>query len=277
MKYSEEYGINPIFVVGVMNHESAHGTSDLAKNNYNFGGIKKNSRVPDSKNGWAKFNSPEDGVKDLFTLLNLYTKGEIGSDGKLTTFMDILKIYAPASDIRNNHSDYVTNVVSYMEKNGQTPDGSMMAEDKEVEKEKKKKGYEAPDLFIEPHSASKIGGLGSSDVPIGNESTMKIQYISEQVKDKLIYFSWFAVAGLLVYMSVSIMAYVVAVRGTLGGTLFEKMTGIKDEIYTRKTLYRLIGRMFLALVLVVFFATGLFIVLMERILSFISYLPIIPL
>jgi beta-N-acetylglucosaminidase len=78
----EKYGINAEFLAAIAMHESANGTSSLARRKNNFFGLR-------GKKGWSSFESPEECI--MFAANNLAKPGgyyfgrghyTIGSIGK---------------------------------------------------------------------------------------------------------------------------------------------------------------------------------------------------
>ena len=77
-------------------HESAYGNSSLAVNSYNFGGLR-------SREGWASFASPQEGIDYYLTLLD-----ESYYENGLTTPELIQPIYCPGS------TSWVGQIYDYM-------------------------------------------------------------------------------------------------------------------------------------------------------------------
>lgn len=82
LKAQEKYGINAVFLIAIARLESGTGTSDLARKNNNFGGMRSGKR-------WLKFSTPEEGIDKLAENL----KRKYIDDG-LTTVEKIHKRYA---------------------------------------------------------------------------------------------------------------------------------------------------------------------------------------
>ncbi len=55
LKAQEKYGINAVFLIAIAKLESADGTSNIARNNNNFGGMR-------TSKGYLKFKSVEEGI-----------------------------------------------------------------------------------------------------------------------------------------------------------------------------------------------------------------------
>ena len=66
--YSEEVGIDPSIVVAMTSIETGFGGSSLFKNHNNPGGIKSSK----TSNGWAHFETLEDGYRYMINLLATY-------------------------------------------------------------------------------------------------------------------------------------------------------------------------------------------------------------
>ena len=94
-----EYGLPFDLALAITLHESAYGTSDLALYQYNYGGLRG------GPNGWASFNSPEEGI-DYY--LNLLKTGYF--DLGATTPETIQPIYCPGSTV------WVSQIYAYMDK-----------------------------------------------------------------------------------------------------------------------------------------------------------------
>lgn len=57
IKYCNMYKVNPAIITAIMCNESGYGTSNLARNNNNFFGMRT------KKDGWLKFKSIEEGIR----------------------------------------------------------------------------------------------------------------------------------------------------------------------------------------------------------------------
>ena len=94
-----EYELPFDLALAITLHESAYGTSYLAVNQYNYGGLRG------GPNGWATFNSAEEGI-DYY--LNLLKTGYF--DLGATTPETIQPFYCPGS------SAWVSQIYDYMTK-----------------------------------------------------------------------------------------------------------------------------------------------------------------
>lgn len=64
-KSSDKHNVNPILVEAIIRHESAHGTSNAAKNKNNLAGIMR-------KNKLKTFETKEDCIEQLAQTLAIY-------------------------------------------------------------------------------------------------------------------------------------------------------------------------------------------------------------
>lgn len=97
--YANKYDIDAALAVAIAVEESGRGTSKLARNNFNFFGMKAAS------GGWRKFNSVEEGIEGGIS----YISRKYISQG-ITNIQDIGKIYCVPSEgwIKNVSAHYKT-------------------------------------------------------------------------------------------------------------------------------------------------------------------------
>ncbi|MCY8636456.1 glucosaminidase domain-containing protein [Bacillus sp. S17B2] len=271
MAAAEANGINPAFIAGQMAFESAWGKSNLAMKNNNFGGIRSKSGFPKDGNGWSIFSSVDEGIKVQAELLKDYTEGKIGSK-KLTSFWDILQVYAPSFE--NDQSLYVSVVAGTMDKLGQTPDGSLAKGTGEYKDDKTQVGERTKGInfFMEP-ALGRVGstGIDSGDSVIGSDALYGFGTFSKKTYGILLIIGMVLAAILFVYMSVTAAMYAAAVKGLASGVAFEKMSGIKDDVYGKRTFTKLVIAMVIGFMLCVIFMTGLYISLMGAIYQAVMY------
>lgn len=91
----EKYGINAEFLAAIAIHESANGTSSLARRKNNFFGLR-------GKKGWSSFDSPEECI--MYAANNLTKPGGFYFARKKYTIASIGKTYCPTktSEWRNS-------------------------------------------------------------------------------------------------------------------------------------------------------------------------------
>lgn len=115
IKQAEKYGINAGFMAGIMGHETGWGTSDMAKEIYNPGGLSclgpndkgKTWTCVMRKRYWKKFSNPEDAITEKAA----YLQRKFIKNGK-KTIGSIQKQYCPDGD---GCSAWVSGVISAME------------------------------------------------------------------------------------------------------------------------------------------------------------------
>ncbi len=107
---ASQYGVDPINLLASVQHESVWGTSNIAKTDNNFGGIKwigQTNATMGSSTGegdhYAHFNSPQDGLYEQAKLIAGYTPGN-----KTNTLPPTAPIYSSNPDI-NTKIDMVKN------------------------------------------------------------------------------------------------------------------------------------------------------------------------
>lgn len=92
LKAQEEYGINAAVLVAITMHESGKGTSKLAKNKNNVGGV----RIAGS-NEFKKFDNVEDCIMEMARFLKAgYVENSVRP---LTKLYEINARYCPVSDV----------------------------------------------------------------------------------------------------------------------------------------------------------------------------------
>lgn len=266
----KRYGINPVFIIAKMNMESGWGKSSLARSNYNFGGIRTSENFSNAKGGISK----------QYDLIDKYMKGKIHPQGKkLLTFKDILNVYCPESD-GCNHSNYIASVGSMMENFGQSYDGTLMsgtASDGELEATQKeitdRDGRPIPlgtEIYeMRPVVFNSIG-VKTGDERLGQEKVNWFNNFSETSMQWLLRIGWVLSFGLMLYISMYIMAYVVMPRGTWYEKFFStQMIEAGEDVAVQgfKGVVEMLKRGVIALGLMFLFGTGLYIPIMSFILT----------
>lgn len=97
----KQYGIDPVFLVAIFQHESAFGTTGEARVTLSPGNercIKERPCIDQDRGGYAQMKSWTDGFDRLnFLLLNGYVRGQITGQ-YLVTIDQIIPIFAPKGD-----------------------------------------------------------------------------------------------------------------------------------------------------------------------------------
>src|SRR5436190_3357819 len=103
----QNYNIDPAFALAFFWHESNFGTKGEAYYSKSLGNLRCINNEASCTDGYAWFNSWEDGYNAWYSLIsNLYIK-----QWGLNTIDTIIPKYAPAAD-RNNEQAYINNVCS---------------------------------------------------------------------------------------------------------------------------------------------------------------------
>lgn len=107
-KVQEKYGVPASVTLAQYALESGYGTSNLAKNNKNYFGMRAGS------NGWQKFNSKEESFMAYGKLMSsdLYTSKTNGSKTINEYVESFSETYAPSSDGNTNYSGKVLKIIS---------------------------------------------------------------------------------------------------------------------------------------------------------------------
>ena len=96
----QQYDINSLFVLSIINYESGNGTSSLAQNQNNLGGIKE------PQAGYRTFSSKAECVEYMYDLLSSKYIGR-----GLTTIPEIGEVYCPgdtwATNVTENMQDLI--------------------------------------------------------------------------------------------------------------------------------------------------------------------------
>jgi len=112
----QQYNIDPAFALAVFWNESNFGKAGVAANSRSLGNLRC---IPDAAcaNGYAWFNSWQDGYRAFYTLVS----GPVYVGNGLTTVESIIPVYAPSGD-GNNPSHYISIVENAMSlwRNGST-------------------------------------------------------------------------------------------------------------------------------------------------------------
>lgn len=102
-----QYGIDPVFALAFFWHESNFGTKGEAQYSKSLGNLRCIDNEASCTDGYAWFNSWEDGYTAWYDLIaNLYIK-----QWGLCTIDVIIPKYAPAAD-NNNEQAYISNLKS---------------------------------------------------------------------------------------------------------------------------------------------------------------------
>lgn len=275
-------GINPAFMFGLMIKESGWGTSTIAIENRNFGGIRATKSRP-SKNGgnWAYFEEVDDGIEALAKLLGSYTvKGPVTSanpEGKpLRTFQEVINSYAPAFE--NDQPLYMQTVGKFMENLGQHDGGSILTPDPslQIANPDGSLGEEGERLqsqyFLQANPATGTGrGVQLGKAPVGTEISNWVFTFSEGTKRFLLTIGSFLSAVVLVYMVVYILMHLVLIRNGLVPDSVASKLGMPVEM---ETFWPLMKRLAIGVLIISFFMTGLHVNVMAWIINFIANLPI---
>lgn len=105
--YGQQYNIDPAFALAFFWHESNFGTKGEAQYSKSLGNLRCIDNEASCTDGYAWFNSWEDGYNAWYNLIsNLYVK-----QWGLSTVNQIIPKYAPSSD-NNNEQAYISNVCS---------------------------------------------------------------------------------------------------------------------------------------------------------------------
>lgn len=88
---SRQYHIDPGFAMAVFILETGWGKSELYQTSYNPAGIIH-------KGAYRNYGSPEEGLEDMYKLLNSYTNGSISYVGKRNTVKQIRDAWSSAED-----------------------------------------------------------------------------------------------------------------------------------------------------------------------------------
>jgi len=103
----QQYGIDPAFALAFFYHESNFGTKGEAYYSKSLGNLRCIDNETSCTDGYAWFNSWEDGYTAWYSLIkNLYI-----NQWGLSTIDTIIPKYAPAAD-HNNEQAYINNVCS---------------------------------------------------------------------------------------------------------------------------------------------------------------------
>lgn len=272
MDAGEKNGINPGILAGFIIHETGWGRSNYAINNNNLGGVKCRKGF-ECRNGFTVFDSP---VHSIQVQAELLAGSTYVGDG-LITLKQILERYAPPSDGNTLYGSggYIAVVGSLMEKRFlQSVDGGeiLTATGGSYNSFTGSSGYvegasvgswRKHDFFMQSQSLYNGVGLDSSDNVLPSELSYELKIFSEQTYEWLMKLGAFLTAVIITYMALTILMYVTIIKGVSQKTgVFEKLTGIKGDVYSRETLWHLVWRMFVGIMIASLFLTGLYIEIM---------------
>lgn len=278
MKASTETGVNASFMIAQLVMESGWKyKSCMPKEAYNFGNIKGKGyagSVGCSSGSYARNNNADEGFRMYAEYIARYPKGKAPATDThkagepLETIKKMLTVYAPESD-GNNHAEYINTMKGIMKQLGQDYSGELAVGTGGSGVTPTKDGIQVkqPDgtvkeikFWMEPKVGlgTSKGASGSSD-ELDGTTVNAINEGSKTGNKWLIRVGVILSAGLITYIGVVVAMYVVAFKGYASGRAFEKMSGIKDADYGKKTIMRLLARASLGIGVACFFLTGLFV------------------
>ena len=288
-------GINPDYLYAMAVMESSWGKSSLASKYNNFGGItctKNHECVKSGRHTWSIFTSMDDYARTKAELLagNLYF-----GDGRYT-IARILDRYAPESDGNNLHgaSGYITVIGQALESLGYNPSESSGkltksegadykdSEGTATEDKKRKVGsYKILDPYVinaKGYSEDSNVGISENASIIPMEMSYAFQVFSGKFLDICVLLGYIISAILIAYIAFVIILYVAIFRGhSFNEDLLNKFINIEGgNVYSRKTLFSLMGRCFLGILLIAFVLGNYHILVMayiyQKIMEFIHFL-----
>ena len=112
IQYAKEvqstYGVPASVTLAQYAYESGYGTSNLAKKNNNYFGMRNGSK------GWQKFDSKKDSFLAYGKLLSgeLYTSKTKDAENVTQYVNAMAETYAPASDGNNNYAENILKIIS---------------------------------------------------------------------------------------------------------------------------------------------------------------------
>lgn len=283
MDASNKTGINASFMIAQLVAESGWKyNSSVPKSAYNYGNMKGEGyagSVQANGSKWAKNNNPEEGFRLYAEYIARYPNGDAPATEsnpkgtKLDTIKKMLNVYAPESD-NNNHSNYIGILSSIMQALGQEFNGELATGNGEGAVVPNGDGtFRELNFWIDQPS-----GLGTSKgVDDGNKQIDPGFALGAQVFSKKFYQFSLVVgmvltAGLILYMSVTLVTYAMALKGRATGALFEKLSGIHDATYDKRTLGTVVVRSSAGVGVIAIFLTGLYIKAMEGIYKGVLYI-----
>lgn len=273
----EKNGINPGILAGMIIHETGWGKSSLAKNNNNLGGVKCKPTF-ECRNGFTVFESPAHSIQVQAELL----AGKTYVGAGLVTFKQILERYAPPSDGNTLYGSggYISAVGTTMEVRFlQTVDGgeTLVGSGGDytaggngggngIGGETKVGGWQKYDFFMESQSVYNGVGVDAANTTLPADISYGFQVFSEKTYKILIVVGVYMAVALITYMAVTILLYVAIVKEVTYKTdWFSKLSRIDGDVRSRETVFALVGRMVIGVVIITLFMSGLYVDLMARI------------
>lgn len=277
LKESKKNGLNPLYILGVMNKESGWGKSKKARNMYAYGGIKN----PGGNSGDQSFQNEEDGILGVIYLIRKYVdEGIVAStnpDGKpMRTVKEIGKTYCPSSD-GCDEKKYWRDIGWFLEQFGQTMDGSLMSPSNSMdEANDKAKDIKDGDgrsiywdiLYIEHNLATNVQlGPSVGDVPVGNEVGSFIFTESTKVQKLLTTIGVILSSIFFVYSSTGLVIYLVGTGTINSGKYGEKLESILGipSVKTTDNTKKIMGKFIISLGVVLVFLLGIHVTIMAGI------------
>lgn len=272
IKASEKYGINPYIMINMSLVESTWGTSDLAKQANNLGGIKCTNRVKRCWGAYSHYETLDDYFEDKAWLIRT-NYVNIGKN----TLKTMLEKYAPSND-GNNHPDYIRN----MAQNTYNRLGQRVVTDVDSGATMTPGDYSSDRMTPEQAEIFQQGLTEATRVGmanIGNENALESPYIkytlgkiSEKTYNILSTLSYVIIAFSFAYMAVMVFTYALYVNGRVGHEKARKIVGNKavEHYGERKGILYIIGRIALGVVVVFIFVSKLHIVVYAQFYSMIE-------
>lgn len=249
---SETTGLNPGVLLGMIIVETGWGTSTLATEFNNFGGVMCKQGyecrfLKDRK--WTVFKHRDESIRIQAELLMGKTYVKAGK----TTIEKILLTYAPPNDGNDlygsgGYMDMIGRTISalgYDNKSGSKiapREGTYKNEDGS-DSGKKKGFYEQQNFFIQPQYKQNANtGIDKNGAVLPSELGYALATFSETTVKILTYIGVILSLILLTYMSIVLILYIAIFRGySFNFEALNKLTKFSDEdnVYSRKTFIKM--------------------------------------
>lgn len=260
---SENTGLNPGVLLGMIIVETGWGTSRLATEFNNFGGVmcKKGYECRYSKDRyWTVFKHRDESIRIQAELLMGKTYVKAGK----TTIEQVLLTYAPPNDGNDLYSsggymDMIGRTISalgYDSKSGSkiAPKNGTYKNEDGSDSGKKKGYYEQQQFFIQPqYNQNANTGIDKNGNIVPSELSYALSVFSAQTVKILTYIGVILSLILLTYMSIVLILYIAIFRGhSFNFEALNKLTKFSDEdnVYSRKTFFKMMGIVAFCLIMI---------------------------
>lgn len=263
---SKRSGLNAGVLLGMIANETGWGTSNMAKNFNNYGGVmcmKGRECVYSGDRKWTVFKDKSESVNIQADLL----MGKTYVGAGLTTMEKMINRYAPPheNDLFSSNG-YIAVVGGVIDGLGFEPTGGKLGKGTGEDYVEKTTGkttpvgtYDQMNFFITSTlSTSNSTGVNAGNNVMPSEMSYTMRVFSENTAKVLNVIGVIMSAIIVAYMGVVVILYVAVFRGHSFNTeLLNKLTKINSsDVYSRQMLFKILGLCVFATIMIGLFLSN---------------------